>query len=107
MIFSLLMTIFFPLVSHNCVFAPNHCASVSMSTTLSDNVVSALLPLHRLTTLLSAGVQRGKKIKKCGSSLMLSRGFQHGLLPGEALKGWGRVVPLTLTAGHPKSIRAR
>lgn len=72
----------------------------SMSTAPGDNVVSALLPLHRLTTLLSGGT-------KTGPSLLLSRGFQHGPLPGEALKGWGRVAPLTLTAGHPKGIKPR
>lgn len=44
---------------------------------------------------------------KKSPSLLLSWGFQHGPLPGEALKGWGRVAPLTLTAGQPKGIKAR
>lgn len=73
---------------------------LSASDALGDNVVSALLPLHGLTPLLSGGTKQSP-------SLLLSRGFQHGPLPGEALKGWGRVAPLTLTAGQPKGIKAR
>lgn len=65
--FSHVDRIFPPIWSLITVFAPYHCASVSLSTTLSDNVVSAVLPLHRLAVLLSewgrgaVGHKRGEK----------------------------------------------
>ncbi|KAM9438183.1 beta-crystallin A4-like isoform 1-T1 [Salvelinus alpinus] len=40
---------------------------------------------------------------KRGSSPLLSWGFQCGPLPGEALKGWGRVSPLTLIPGQRRA----
>lgn len=63
-LFSFVDHIFFPLWFLITVFAPYRCASVSMSTTLCDNVVSAVLPLHRLTALLSGGWGGHKKEEK-------------------------------------------
>lgn len=58
-------------------------------------------PIHRLTTLLSGGTKKSP-------SLLLSRGFQHGPLPGEALKGWGRVASShshgRTTQGHQSKV---
>ncbi|KAM9735325.1 beta-crystallin A4 [Menidia menidia] len=61
--------------------------------------------LHFCPAQISAAFVGGTKKRGRGPSLVLSRGFLRGPLPGEALKGWGRVAPLTLTPGRPQSIQ--
>lgn len=67
-----------------------------------DTVVSALLPHPQISHTFVKGEREGDK---ASTSLLLTLAFQSGPLPGEALKGWGRVAPLTLEAGQPKSTK--